>query len=67
MSHEEKIQALEQDIAALNEKLAERKAALPMHDATPQQWIAIEELEDAVALKKKELKALTANSPTAIG
>jgi hypothetical protein len=29
-----------------------------MHDATPQQWIAIEELEDKISQKKKELKNL---------
>lgn len=64
MKHDEKIRALEKEIAELKERLTERKAALPMHDATPQQWMAVEELEDAVALKKKELKSLTANTPS---
>jgi len=51
-------QELEKEIEELKAKLADSKAALPMHDATPQQWIAIEELEDEISLKKKELKNL---------
>lgn len=53
------IQDIEKEINKLKEQLADRKAALPMHDATAQQWIAIEELEDEIAIKKKELKRIT--------
>ena len=49
-------QKLKREIEELHARLNDRKAALPMHDATPQQWIDIEELEDAIAQKKKELK-----------
>jgi hypothetical protein len=48
---------LEKEIEKLKAELADRKAALPMHDATPQ-WMAIEELEDRIIQKKKELKIL---------
>jgi len=42
----------------LKAELDDRKAALPMHDATPQQWMAVEELEDRIIGKKKELRNL---------
>ncbi|NOQ85908.1 MAG: hypothetical protein GQ554_03380, partial [Deltaproteobacteria bacterium] len=51
-------QELENEIEELKARLADSKAALPMHDASPQQWIAIEELEDKISEKKKELKNL---------
>jgi uncharacterized 2Fe-2S/4Fe-4S cluster protein (DUF4445 family)/ribosomal protein L29 len=51
-------QELENEIDELKARLADSKAALPMHDASPQQWIAIEELEDKISQKKKELKNL---------
>ncbi len=51
-------QELEKEIEELKARLADSKAALPMHDASPQQWIAIEELEDKISQKKKELKNL---------
>ena len=50
---------LEQEIERLKAQLDDRKAALPMHDATPQQWMAIEELEEKISQKKKERKNLT--------
>jgi len=49
---------LEKEIEELKVKLDDRKAALPMHDATPQQWIAIEDIEDKTSQKKKELRNL---------
>ncbi len=51
---------LEQEIERLKAQLDDRKAALPMHDATPQQWMAIEELEEKISQKKKEVKNLNA-------
>ena len=55
---DDSVQKLESEIEKLQVRLNDRKAALPMHDATPQQWIDIEELEDEIAQKKKELKHL---------
>jgi uncharacterized 2Fe-2S/4Fe-4S cluster protein (DUF4445 family) len=49
---------LEKEIEELKAKLDDSKAALPMHDATPQQWFAIEELEEKISQKKKELRNL---------
>jgi len=49
---------LEKEIEKLKAELDDRKAALPMHDATPQQWIAIEDLEDEIAQKKRILREL---------
>ncbi len=58
MKSNENLTGLEKDIEKLKAKLDDRKAALPMHDATPQQWMAIEELEDKISQKKKELRNL---------
>jgi len=52
------IKDLEKEIETLKAELDDRKAALPMHDATPQQWIAIEEFEDKIAQKKRILREL---------
>jgi uncharacterized 2Fe-2S/4Fe-4S cluster protein (DUF4445 family) len=49
---------IEKEIEKLKEELDDRKAALPMHDATPQQWIAIEKVEDKIAQKKRILREL---------
>ena len=49
---------LEKEIGKLKAELDDRKAALPMHDATPQQWMAIEELEEEISKKKRELRNL---------
>lgn len=54
----EKIEMLRQEIESLEEHLSDRKKALPMHGDTPAQWLEIEEIEDKLAAKKKELKAL---------
>ena len=58
MKRNETLSGLEKDIEKLKVELDDRKAALPMHDATPQQWMAIEELEDEISQKKKELRNL---------
>ncbi len=55
---DQKINELEQQIAALKEQVVDRTQALPMHDATPEQWLAVEDIEDKLELKKKELKQL---------
>jgi len=57
-SEEKHSSDLEREIENLKAELDDRKAALPMHDATPQQWMAIEELEDKIAQKKKILREL---------
>ena len=53
------LESLKQEIESLKAQLDDRKSALPMHDATPQQWMAIEELEEKISQKKKERKNLT--------
>lgn len=53
-----KHQQLEDDIKRLKTELAERETALPAHSVRPHQIIAIEELEDKIARKQQELKAL---------
>jgi phosphoribosylanthranilate isomerase len=49
---------LEREIEELNEMLTDRKAALPAHSILPHQVQTIEELEDKIAFKEKELKGL---------
>lgn len=56
MKSNKKLIDLENEIEKLKAELDDRKAALPMHDATPQQWMAIEELEEKISKKKKELR-----------
>ena len=58
MQSNKKLIDLEKEIGKLKAELDDRKAALPMHDATPQQWMVIEELEDEISQKKKELRNL---------
>ena len=58
MQNSKTLEGLEQEIKKLKAELDDRKAALPMHDATPQQWMVIEELEDEISQKKKELRNL---------
>ena len=43
---------LEQEIAALEEELRERKAALPIHSVRPAQFETIEELEERIRVKR---------------
>ena len=39
----------------LKEELREREAALPAHSIRPNQLMAIEELEEAIAIKEREI------------
>lgn len=57
-SSDDPSEKLKKEIEGLKARLDDAKAALPMHDATPQQWMAIEELEDKLSQKKNELKNL---------
>jgi phosphoribosylanthranilate isomerase len=61
-SAEEHIQGkreeLEKSIKDLKEELREREAALPAHSIRPHQLIAIEELEEEIVAKEKELECL---------
>jgi len=49
---------LKQEIAALEEELRERKAALPIRSVRPAQFEAIEELEERIRAKREVLKNL---------
>jgi phosphoribosylanthranilate isomerase len=49
---------LEETIKDLKEELREREAALPAHSIRPHQLIVIEELEEEIAAKEKELDRL---------
>lgn len=49
---------LRREIAELKVRLQEREAALPAHSVRPHQLQAIEDLEEALAAKEKELAAL---------
>jgi uncharacterized small protein (DUF1192 family) len=53
-----KIARLKEEIQTLNEEKEEREAALPAHSIRPHQLLAIEELEEAIGLKQKELERL---------
>jgi len=54
----DKKEQIKREIEDLNELLADRKAALPAHSIRPHQIQAIEELEDEIAAKEKELAGL---------
>jgi phosphoribosylanthranilate isomerase len=54
----DKKEQIKREIEDLNELLADRKAALPAHSIRPHQIQAIEELEDEIAAKEKELMGL---------
>ncbi len=49
-------QQLYKDLEQLEQKLLERKAALPAHSIRPYQLIEIEELEDSIAELKDVIK-----------
>jgi phosphoribosylanthranilate isomerase len=49
-------QALIVELNELKEELKEREASLPAHSVRPHQLIAIEELEEAIAVKEMEFK-----------
>lgn len=54
----ENIQELQEDIARLKDELAEREAALPAHSVRPHQLMAIEDLEEEIAMKEEVLNGL---------
>ena len=56
------IQQLQEDLRRLQEELAEREAALPVHSVRPHQVMAIEALEDEIFQKRAALNALKAES-----
>ena len=53
-----KVEDLQKEIKQLEEQLKDREKALPAHSIRPHQLQAIEELEEAIAHKKKELTAV---------
>jgi phosphoribosylanthranilate isomerase len=55
---DEKKQNLVFELNELKTELREREAALPAHSVRPQQLIAIEELEEAIETKEKEIKKI---------
>ena len=54
------IARLRQEIERLQEEKADREKALPAHSIRPHQLLAIEELEEQIEQKQKELTALEA-------
>jgi len=59
MEHE--IRLLEEEIMKLREEKEEREAALPAHSIRPHQIMVIEELENEISQKEKQLSALKGN------
>jgi len=55
---DEKTQKLREELGELREELAQREAAMPAHSARPHQLQAIEDLEDRIAAKERELERL---------
>ena len=53
-----KEEELQKKIADLNKELREQEAALPAHSVKPQQLLAIEDLEDEIAITEKQIEAL---------
>ena len=53
-----KINHLQQEINKLKLDKADREAALPAHSIRPHQLLIIEELEEEIERKEKELAAL---------
>jgi len=49
---------LEKEIRELEEQLKDREAALPAHSVRPHQLQIIEELEERIQQKKKDLEKL---------
>jgi hypothetical protein len=55
---DEKIVNLKKEIKELIEKKKDREAALPAHSIRPNQLLVIEELEEEIDRKQKELEGL---------
>lgn len=58
---------LEQEIASLKQEKSERERALPAHSIRPHQLLAIEELEEEILNKERELAALKKQQEGEIG
>jgi hypothetical protein len=56
--NESRRERLEQEIRELEDQLKDREAALPAHSVRPHQLQIIEDLEERIAEKKKELEGL---------
>jgi hypothetical protein len=56
------IDQLQEEIKRLQLEKADREAALPAHSIRPHQLLVIEDLEEEIARRKKELEALLGNS-----
>jgi hypothetical protein len=54
----QEISLLEEQIKILREEKEERETALPAHTIRPHQNMAIEELENEISQKEKQLTAL---------
>jgi hypothetical protein len=61
----QKIEQLQEEIRKLKADKADRERALPAHSIRPNQLLVIEELEEAIAQKQEELKALLEIPPSA--
>jgi hypothetical protein len=55
------IDQLQEEIKRLQLEKADREAALPAHSIRPHQLLVIEDLEEEIAHRKKELEALLDN------
>jgi hypothetical protein len=55
---EARIAQLKEEIEKLREDKSDREKALPAHSIRPNQWLIIEELEEEIDRKEKELEAL---------
>ena len=49
---------LKQEIKRLREEMADREKALPAHSIRPHQLLVIEELEEEIERKQKDLEAI---------
>ena len=56
-----RIEDLKREIKELEERLKDREDALPAHSIRPHQLQIIEELEEAIREKRKELEACIKN------
>ncbi len=54
-----RISQLKKEIERLKEEKTDREKALPAHTIRPHQLLIIEELEEEIDRKEKELEALT--------
>lgn len=55
------INRLQDEIRRLKDEKADREEALPAHSIRPHQLLAIEELEEEIERKQKELELLMAS------